>query len=257
MKVVLLAGGYGTRLSEETENKPKPLIDIGQMPIIWHIMKNYAGFGYVDFIVCLGYKGDKIKEFFHQYFLRHSDVTLHLGDNSMEVHETFSEKWNITLVDTGLDTYTGGRVKRVQKYVGDHPFMLTYCDGLSDVNISSLVAFHQKHGRKATMTAVQPPSRFGLIQCDPTGLVRQFREKPMEENTWINGGYFVLEPSVFSFIQGDQTIWERDPLEQLVEEKQLMVFPHKGYWQCMDTLRDKQLLEKEWETGHAAWKNWD
>jgi glucose-1-phosphate cytidylyltransferase len=257
MKVVLLAGGYGTRLSEETENKPKPLIDIGQMPIIWHIMKNYASFGYIDFIVCLGYKGDKIKEFFYQYFLRHSDVTLHLGDNSTEVHETFSEKWNITLVDTGLDTYTGGRLKRVQKYVGDDSFMLTYCDGLSDVDIPSLVAFHQKHGKKATMTAVQPPSRFGLIQCDPTGLVQKFREKPMEENTWINGGYFVLKPSVFSYIQGDQTIWERDPLEKLVEEKQLMVFPHNGYWQCMDTLRDKQLLEQEWATGHAAWKNWD
>jgi glucose-1-phosphate cytidylyltransferase len=256
MKVVLLAGGYGTRLSEETENKPKPLIEIGGMPIIWHIMKNYAGYGHIDFVVCLGYKGNKIKEFFQQYFLHHSNVTFHLGSGSMDVHETFAESWNITLVDTGLDTYTGGRIKRIQNYIGNETFMLTYCDGLADVNIQQLIAFHKKHGKKATMTSVQKPSRFGLLQSDPSGLVQTFQEKPMEESAWINGGYFVLEPSVFETIQGDKTIWERDPLETLVQEKQLMVFPHKGYWQCMDTLRDKQLLEQEWETGHAAWKNW-
>ncbi|MDD4614160.1 MAG: glucose-1-phosphate cytidylyltransferase [Caldisericia bacterium] len=256
MKVVLLAGGYGTRLSEETENKLKPLIEIGGMPIIWHIMKNYAGFGHIDFVVCLGYKGNKIKEFFHQYFLHHSNVTFHLGNGSMDVHETFAESWNITLVDTGLDTYTGGRIKRIQSYIGNETFMLTYCDGLADVNIQQLVAFHKQHGKKATMTSVQKPSRFGLLQSDPSGLVQTFQEKPVEESAWINGGYFVLEPSVFETIQGDKTIWERDPLEKLVHEHQLMVFPHKGYWQCMDTLRDKQLLEQEWETGHAAWKNW-
>ncbi len=174
----------------------------------------------------------------------------------MDVHETCAESWNITLVDTGLDTYTGGRIKRIQHYIGNETFMLTYCDGLADVNIQQLVAFHKQHGKKATMTSVQQPSRFGLLQSEPSGLVQTFQEKPMEESAWINGGYFVLEPSVFETIPGDQTIWERDPLEKLVQEKQLMVFPHKGYWQCMDTLRDKQLLEQEWETGHAAWKNW-
>jgi glucose-1-phosphate cytidylyltransferase len=256
MKVILLAGGYGTRLSEETENKPKPLIEIGGKPIIWHIMKGYSNYGFNDFVVCLGYKGTKIKEYFSNFFLHQSNVSFDLSNGNMEILDSSSEPWKVTLIDTGLNTYTGGRVKRIQKYIPEETFMLTYCDGVADVNIEELLKFHKSHGKKATLTSVQPDNRFGVIDIETSGLVKTFREKPPGENAWINGGYFVLEPSVFPYIKDDSTIWEREPLEKLVAEKELMVFRHKGYWQCMDTLRDKNLLETEWATGHAKWKTW-
>ncbi|MCK5849015.1 MAG: glucose-1-phosphate cytidylyltransferase [Caldisericia bacterium] len=256
MKVVLLAGGYGTRLSEKTENKPKPLIEIGGKPIIWHIMKGYSKHGFNDFVVCLGYKGNKIKEYFSNFFLQQSNISFDLSSGKMQVLDSSSEPWKVTLIDTGIDTYTGGRVKRIQKYIPKETFMLTYCDGVADVNIEKLLKFHKTHGKKATLTAVQPDNRFGVIDMDSSGLVKTFREKPPGENAWINGGYFVLEPSIFPYINGDSTIWEREPLESLVAEKELMVFKHNGYWQCMDTLRDKNLLESEWATGHAHWKTW-
>ncbi|MBO9541908.1 glucose-1-phosphate cytidylyltransferase [bacterium] len=257
MKVVILAGGLGTRLSEETDVKPKPMVTIGGKPIIWHIMKLYSSFGFNDFVICLGYKGYVIKEYFANYFLHMSDVTLDLVNNRMEIHQNSAEPWRVTLVDTGIDTMTGGRVKRIQPYIGDEPFMLTYGDGVANVDLHALVAFHQAQGKHCTITAVQPPGRFGALDLDPTGCVQSFQEKPAGDGSWINGGFFVMQPEVFDYIEDDTTILERAPLEGLTQAGQLAAFRHHGFWQPMDTLRDKQHLESLWNEGGAPWKRWD
>lgn len=257
MQVVILAGGYGTRISEESHLKPKPMIEIGGRPILWHIMKIYSHYGFNDFIVCLGYKGQVIKEFFANYYLHTSDVTFDFRDaNRLTVHSNAAEPWRVTLVDTGLDTMTGGRVRRVRPYVGDAPFMLTYGDGVSDVPIDRLVAFHRSHGKMATVTAIQPAGRFGALDLEDEGLIRGFREKPKGDGSWINGGFFVFEPAFFETLSGDGTVLERDPLEQVAREGQLMAFRHEGFWQPMDTLRDKMRLEELWQRGGAPWKVW-
>ena len=258
-KVVILAGGFGTRLSEETDLKPKPMIDIGGMPIIWHIMKIYSSYGFNDFIICLGYKGYLIKEYFANYFLHTSDVTFDFTQNEpiRQVHKANSEPWKITLVDTGENSMTGGRIKKIQNYVGDNTFMLTYGDGLSDVDISQLFKFHKKHNRKATVTAVMPPGRFGALQISSEHGVSQFMEKPTGDGNFINGGFFVLEPDVFDLIQGPTDVWEEGPLKTLAKDNQLSAFVHEGFWQPMDTLREKNLLESLWIKGNAPWKVWD
>jgi len=256
MKVVLLAGGLGTRISEETVLKPKPMVEIGDMPILWHIMKIYSSYGFNDFVICLGYKGYVIKEYFANYFLHKSDVTIKLGTNAIEVHDTQAESWNITLVDTGVDTMTGGRIKRIQKHIGNEPFLLTYGDGLGDINIAELVNFHQQSGKYCTVTSVQPSGRFGALNLGEKNQVISFMEKPRGDGAWINGGFFVCEPQVFDYINNDQTIWEQGPLEQMAAENQMMAFKHEGFWQPMDTLRDKHELEKEWHSGKAKWKTW-
>lgn len=256
MKVVILAGGLGTRLSEETELKPKPMVEIGGKPIIWHIMKIYSHYGFNDFVVCLGYKGYVIKEWFSNYFLHMSDVTIDLQNNNMEVHENYAEPWKITMIDTGMDTMTGGRVKRIQKYVGNETFMFTYGDGVGDVDIKKLLEFHKQSGKKATLTAVQPFGRFGSLALDGSDSVLAFQEKPKGDGAWINGGFFVLEPAVFAYIDGDETIWERDPLEKLSRDGQLSACKHTGFWQPMDTLRDKFHLQELWDSGNAPWKKW-
>lgn len=256
MKAVILAGGLGTRISEETDVKPKPMVEIGGNPIIWHIMKMYSSYGINDFVICLGYKGYIIKEFFSNYFLHQSDVTFDLAENRVEVHNNSSEPWRVTVVDTGLDTMTGGRLKRVRKYLNEETFCFTYGDGVSNVNIEKLVDYHYKQGNKATLTAVEPPGRFGALQIDDKK-VTQFHEKPRGEGSWINGGFFVLEPDVFEYITDDSTIWELEPLERLACEGQLGSFKHTGFWQPMDTLRDKNKLEELWATGKAPWKVWD
>ncbi len=255
MKVVILAGGFGTRISEESHLKPKPMIEIGDKPILWHIMKIYSHFGFNEFIICLGYKGYIIKEYFANYFLHTSDVTFNIKDNKIEVHEKYAEPWTITLIDTGEETMTGGRLKRVQKYVGDDTFCFTYGDGLSDVNIDDLVKFHKKQGTWSTVTAVQPPGRFGALNINDNK-INSFEEKPRGDCNWINGGFFVLEPQVFDLIDDDNTIWERQPLEELAVKGQLSAFQHSGFWQCMDTLRDKQNLENLWDSEKAPWKVW-
>jgi glucose-1-phosphate cytidylyltransferase len=257
MKVVILAGGFGTRLSEETHLKPKPMVEIGGKPILWHIMKIYSAYGFNEFIICLGYKGYVIKEFFANYFLYMADVTIDLGTNSIEVHNAKAEPWKVTLVDTGLYTQTGGRIKRIQSYVGNETFMLTYGDGVADVNIKKLVEFHKSHGKYATVTAVQPPGRFGGLIFNGGDQVLAFKEKPKGDGAWINGGFFVLEPKVFDYIKGDDTPWETEPLETLAKEGQLMAYKHTGFWQCMDTLRDKNYLEKLWNSGKAPWRVWE
>jgi glucose-1-phosphate cytidylyltransferase len=254
-KVVILAGGYGTRLSEETELRPKPMVEIGGKPILWHVMKLYSSYGFNQFVICLGYKGYVIKEFFSNYFLHQSDVTIHLAENKMDIHNSNSEPWVITLVDTGVDTMTGGRVKRIQPYVGNEPFLLTYGDGLCDINITDLFAFHCSHGRLATITAVQPLGRFGALELEGN-LVRQFEEKPRGDGGWINGGFFVLNPGIFDYISDDQTILEKAPLENLAANQQLMAYLHHGFWKPMDTLRDKIELDHLWGSGQAAWKKW-
>lgn len=254
MKVAILAGGLGTRLSEETSVRPKPLVEIGGVPMIWHIMKTYSHYGFNDFVVCLGYKGYMIKEWFANYFLHNSDVSIDLKANKMEILNSKSENWRVTLIDTGMDTQTGGRVKKIEKYVGG-TFMLTYGDGLSDINISSLVSFHKKHGKSATVTAVQPPGRFGVLNIEDDA-VRAFSEKPAGDGVWINGGFFVLEPDIFDYIKGDSTAWEREPLERLAAENKLMAYKHPGFWKPMDKLRDKQELEEMWASGKAPWKIW-
>ncbi|MEK7298705.1 MAG: glucose-1-phosphate cytidylyltransferase [Candidatus Margulisiibacteriota bacterium] len=254
-KVVILAGGYGTRLSEETELRPKPMVEIGGKPILWHIMKLYSSYGFNQFVICLGYKGYIIKEFFSNYFLHQSDVTIHLAENKMDIHNSNSEPWVITLVDTGVDTMTGGRVKRIQPYVGNEPFLLTYGDGLGDINMTDLLAFHRSHRRLATITAVQPLGRFGALELEGN-LVRQFEEKPHGDGGWINGGFFVLNPGIFDYISDDQTILEKTPLENLAADQQLMAYPHHGFWKPMDTLRDKIELNHLWDSGQAAWKKW-
>ncbi len=257
MKVVLLAGGRGTRISEETGTKPKPMVELGQRPIIWHIMKIYSHYGFDDFIICLGYKGYMIKEFFANYFLHRSDVQIDLGNNSMEVLETKAESWKITLVNTGLDTMTGGRIKRIQKYIGKESFMLTYGDGVANVDIAALCAFHKKHGKLATLTSVQPAGRFGALLLDENQNVKQFAEKPRGDGAWINGGFFVLEPEIFEYIEGDHTTWEQEPLEILARKEQLVTYHHNGFWKPMDTLRDKLELEGMWNLPDPPWKVWD
>lgn len=255
MKVVILAGGYGTRISEESHLRPKPLIEIGERPIICHIMSIYSHYGYNDFVICLGYKGYLIKEYFAHYFLYQSDVTFDFrNENQMIIHNRCAEPWKVTLVDTGKDTMTGGRVKRIQPYIGDEPFMLTYGDGLSDINIQELVAFHRAHGKWATVTATQPAGRFGALELTKENGVAGFQEKPKGDGGWVNAGFFVMEPQVFDYIEGDHIVWEKEPLERLTKEGQLMAYKHTGFWQPMDTLRDKNLLEEMWKSGAAAWK---
>jgi glucose-1-phosphate cytidylyltransferase len=256
MKVVILAGGLGTRLSEETVLKPKPMVEIGDMPILWHIMKIYSSYGYNDFIVCLGYKGYVIKEYFANYFLHKSDVTVRLKENQLEVHDSYAEPWNITLVDTGLNTMTGGRIKRVKKHIGNQPFMLTYGDGVASIDIAALVAHHQQSGKLCTVTAVQPSGRFGALNIGQQDEVISFSEKPKGDGAWINGGFFVCEPAVIDYIQDDATIWEREPLEQLAAVEQMDAYKHEGFWKPMDTLRDKMELESDWQHGTAKWKVW-
>jgi len=257
MKVVLLAGGLGTRLSEETVLKPKPMVEIGGMPMLWHIMKMYSAHGYNDFVVCLGYKGYVVKEYFANYFMHKSDITIDLATNSMQVHDTNAEPWKITLVDTGADSMTGGRVKRIQKHIGDEPFMLTYGDGVSNVDIKKLVEFHQSKGKLCTVTSVQPSGRFGAINMSEDDTVLSFMEKPKGDGAWINGGFFVCEPGVFDYIKGgDATIWERDPMENLAKDSQMAAFKHEGFWKPMDTLRDKIELEQDWVNNKAQWKTW-
>ncbi len=256
MKVVILAGGLGSRLAEETIVRPKPMVEIGGKPILWHIMKIYSQHGFTDFIICLGYKGYLIKEFFANYFLHMSDVTLHLADNRMEVHRNTSESWRVTLVDTGDQTQTGGRIKRILPYVADDPyFALTYGDGVADLDIPAEIAFHLAHGRKATVTAVRPVGRFGAIGIDGERVVA-FEEKPETDGGWINGGFFLLSPSVGALIAGDQTVWEREPMETLAAGDELRAFVHGGFWHPMDTLRDRNFLEEQWAKGAARWKTW-
>jgi len=255
MKAVILAGGLGTRLSEETMIKPKPMVEIGSNPILWHIMKMYSAHGINDFIICLGYKGYIIKEFFANYFLHQSDVTFDLLENKLEIHTNYSEPWKVTLVDTGNTTMTGGRLKRVQRYVGDETFCFTYGDGVSDVNITSLIEYHKNHRSFATLTAVNPPGRFGALNIEGN-LITKFKEKPTGSDNWINGGFFVCEPEVFDYIKDDATIWEKDPLESLAEEGKLTSFKHEGFWHPMDTLRDRMKLEELWLSGEAPWKVW-
>ena len=257
MKVVILAGGMGTRLSEETDVRPKPMAEIGDKPILWHIMKGYSHYGFNDFVLCLGYKGYMIKEYFANYFLHQADVTIDMKKNCMEVHHGKAEPWKVTLVDTGLNTMTGGRIKRVQEYIGKKPFMLTYGDGVADVDLNKLAAFHKKQGMLATMTAIQPLGRFGAVDIADNGAVRSFQEKPHGDGAWINGGFFVLEPEVFNYLKdGDSSVWERAPLENLAAGKKLAAYTHKGFWKCMDTLRDKTELDKLWRSGKAPWKVW-
>jgi glucose-1-phosphate cytidylyltransferase len=258
MKVVILAGGFGTRLSEQTSVRPKPMVEIGDEPILWHIMKIYHSHGFRDFVICCGYKGFVIKEYFANYVLHHSDVTFRTADRNLEIHKSNAEDWSVTLVDTGQNTMTGGRLKRVAKYLDENePFCLTYGDGVSDVDIGKLVAFHREQGKMATMTAVQPPGRFGAFSlgADETQ-VTHFREKPKGDNAWINGGFFVLEHEVLDFIDGDDTVWERGPMEQLSRKGELNAFRHSGFWQPMDTLRDRMYLEELWESGSPPWKTW-
>lgn len=256
MKVVILAGGFGTRISEESHLKPKPMIEVGGRPILWHIMKMYSHYGLNDFVICLGYKGYVIKEYFANYFLHMSDVTFDIANNAMEVHNQSAEPWRVTLVDTGQNTMTGGRLKRVADYVGNNTFCMTYGDGVSDVDIAALLAHHKSAGRKATVTAIQPPGRYGVLSINDRGVVDSFREKPVAEGAWINGGFFVLEPEVLNYIQGDHTYWELDPLQKLTSEGQLASYRHRGFWQAMDTLREKNLLDDMWNKGEAPWKVW-
>ncbi len=257
MKAVILAGGYGTRLSEETDVRPKPMVTIGERPILWHIMKHYSSHGVHDFVICCGYKGHMIKDYFLHYRLYHADLTVDLATDEATFHNGDAAPWTVTMVDTGDGTMTGGRLKRVQHLIGDETFCMTYGDGVSDVDIRSLIEFHQGHQKKATLTAVQQPGRFGTFTLEPgSSAVRKFKEKPVEDTAWINGGFFVLEPAVFDYIEGDDTIWEQGPLRQLTGEGQLAAFRHPGFWQPMDTLNDKHVLEDLWRNGDKPWKVW-
>ncbi|MDC0430008.1 glucose-1-phosphate cytidylyltransferase [Candidatus Thioglobus sp.] len=256
MKVVILAGGFGTRLSEETDIKPKPMVEIGGKPILWHIMKNYSSHGFNEFVILLGYKGYVIKEFFSNYFLHQSDVTFDLANNSMEVHQNESEPWKVTLLDTGLSTLTGGRIKRAKDYIGDDDFLLTYGDGLSDVDIAKTVEFHKSHGKNITMTAVQPAGRYGALDIKADDSISSFKEKPKGDGAWINGGFFVCKSEVLNYIDGDSTTFEQEPLTDLAAEGQLISFKHDGFWECMDTLRDKTNLCQLWDSDQAPWKRW-
>jgi glucose-1-phosphate cytidylyltransferase len=257
VKAVILAGGLGTRLAEETSVRPKPMVEIGGKPILWHIMKLYSAHGIDDFVVCLGYKGYVIKEFFANYFLHTCDVTFDVAKGSMEVHHSTAEPWRVTLVDTGEDTMTGGRIKRVLPYVGDEPFCMTYGDGLADVDIGALVDFHREHGLRATVTGVQPPGRFGALEvADGSDRVKGFMEKPRGDGAWINGGFFVLSPEVGGYIAGDDTVWEQEPMRGLAQDGQLATYRHRGFWLGMDTLRDRGVMEDLWESGRAPWRKW-
>lgn len=255
MKVVILAGGLGTRLAEETGLRPKPMVEIGGKPILWHIMKIYSGHGLNEFVICLGYKGYMIKEYFANYSLHTSDVTFDLAGNSMAVHRKFTEPWRVTLVDTGENTMTGGRLKRVGSHVGDEDFCMTYGDGVGNVDITRLIAFHREQGKLATVTATQAPGRFGALQIEQQGIVA-FQEKPRGDNAWINGGFFVMSPRVLDYIDDDQTTWEREPMERLARERQLAAYEHHDFWQPMDTMRDKTQLDALWQSGSAPWKTW-
>ena len=258
MKVVILAGGYGTRISEESQFKPKPMIEIDGKPILWHIMKEYSYYGFNDFIICAGYKQYVIKEWFANYFLHNSDITFDFtsGNNAMTVHESHMDPWKVTVVDTGLNTMTGGRIKRIQKYVGNETFMMTYGDGVCDVNIADLVNFHKSHGKAATLTAVMLEQQKGVLDIGGDNAVKSFREKNLSDGAPINAGYMVLEPEIFDLLDGDSAVFEREPLEKLASEGQLMSFMHRGFWQCMDNAREKLMLEKLLETGNAPWKKW-
>ncbi|MCW5772527.1 MAG: glucose-1-phosphate cytidylyltransferase [Rhodospirillaceae bacterium] len=256
MKVVILAGGFGTRLGEETALRPKPMIEIGGMPLLLHIMKIYGAQGFNDFVVCLGYLGYVIKEYFANYALHRSDVTYDFTAGTAEYFNRTAEPWRVTLVDTGLDTMTGGRLRRARAAIGEAPFMLTYGDGVADIDVKALVAHHRRHGKAATVTAVQPPGRFGVLELGAGDRVSAFREKPETEMGWINGGFFVLEPSVFDLVEGDATVWEREPLERLAARGDLVAYRHRGFWQPVDTLRDKRTLEALWNAGKAPWKVW-
>lgn len=260
MKVVIFAGGLGTRLSEETEARPKPMVEIGGKPILWHIMKIYEHYGFDEFIICLGYKGVMIKEYFMNYYLHNSDVTIELSKNKIDVHYSNTESFKVTLIDTGLETKTAGRLKRVQKYIGNEDFMLTYGDGVANIDLKSLVDFHHSHKKLVTITAVQPEAKFGGMELNESNTVINFKEKPKGDGKWINGGFFVLRPQVFDYLQDvniDKIMWEENPLENLSKDGQLMAYKHYGFWKCMDTLRDKIELEELWKTGRAKWKIWE
>lgn len=252
MKVVILAGGLGTRISEETELRPKPMIEIGERPMLWHVMKIYSAVGIDDFVICLGYRGYMVKEYFANYSLHMSDVTIDISAGRTEVHGSFAEPWRVTLVDTGAETMTGGRIKRVAPFLGDEPFCLTYGDGVADIDIRALVDFHDSHGRLVTVTAVQPPGRFGAMRVEGDEVVG-FQEKPEGDHAWINGGFFVVSPGALAYLDGDESIWERAPLERLSAEGQLRAYRHRGFWHAMDTLRDKKYLQALWESGEAPW----
>jgi glucose-1-phosphate cytidylyltransferase len=257
MKVVLLAGGFGTRLSEETDVRPKPMLEIGGKPILWHIMKTYSEYGFNEFVILLGYKGYFIKEYFSNYFLHQSDVTIDLMNNKIEVHNNSSEPWKVTLLDTGLHSMTGGRIKRAQEFIGDEPFMLTYGDGVANIDIKKLVGFHKTHGKSMTMTSAQPDGRFGALDIDKDNQVKEFKEKPKGDGSWINAGYFVCEPKVFDYItQGDSTVFEQAPLQDLAKDGEVYTYKHDDFWMPMDTLRDKHKLEELWMDGQAPWKVW-
>lgn len=257
MKAVILAGGFGTRLSEETQSRPKPMVEIGGQPILWHIMKSYSHHGINEFVICAGYKSYMIKEYFSNYLLHRSDITWDYRTNSVEVHQNYAEPWRVTVVDTGLDSMTGGRLRRVRKYVENDTFLLTYGDGVGDIDIQESIRFHREHGKLATVTATQPSGRFGRLSIESDDHVSAFQEKPTGDGGWINGGFFVLEPETLDYIDGDQTVWERGPLEQLAVESQLIAYKHHGFWMPMDTLRDKQTLESLWQTHDCPWRVWD
>ena len=258
MKVVIFAGGLGTRISEETDARPKPMVEIGGKPMIWHIMKIYSHFGFNDFIICLGYKGYVIKEYFMNYFLHNSDITVELKNNKVQIHDTSSEAFTVTLVETGVDTKTAGRLKQVEKYIGDEDFMLTYGDGVCDVNLKELLKFHKSHNKIATVTSIQLDSRFGGMEVNDNGHVKAFKEKAHDDCKWINGGFFVLKPEVFKYLDGDMSdmMWEDRPLERLTTDNELVAYRHKGFWKCMDALRDKIEFEELWKNNEAKWKVW-
>jgi glucose-1-phosphate cytidylyltransferase len=257
MKVGILAGGFGSRLAEETETKPKPMVEIGGQPILWHIMKQYLHYGFDEFVIALGYKGDHIKRYFLEYSALHGDLSVNGADGTVAWREgSGRENWRVDLIETGLKTGTGGRIKRLAPYMGGETFMMTWGDGVSDVDLEKLLAFHKAHGRLATVTAVRPTARYGKLEMED-GKVIRFSEKPQLEEGWINGAFFVLEPEVFEYIHGDETMWEREPMERLAEDGQLMAYQHDSFWQCMDTLREKNLLERMWESGQAPWKCWE
>lgn len=256
MKVLILAGGFGSRLSEETTLKPKPMVEIGGKPILWHIMKIYSSYGFNDFVILCGYKGYMIKSYFANYYRHMADMTIDMGNNSIEYHKNNAEPWKVTLIDTGLDTMTGGRIKKVKEYIDNEPFMLTYGDGVADINILELIDFHKKHGKYITMTSVQPEGRFGSLNINEDNRVVSFKEKPKGDGSWINGGFFVCQPEVFDYIVGDNTTFERDPLEKLAKENQLYTYKHHGFWKPMDTLRDKNQLEEMIDKKTAPWIRW-
>ena len=255
MKVVILAGGFGTRISEETDVKPKPMIEIGGMPLLWHIMKSYSSYGINEFVICCGYKGYVVKEYFANYFLHMSDVTFDMKNNKMEVNQKFAESWKVTLVDTGLNTMTGGRLKKIQKYLDNETFCFTYGDGLADIDLKKLINFHKKNNSFATLTAVQPPGKYGALNLKKNK-VTKFEEKPAGDGSWINGGFFVLEPEIFNYLKNDSTVWEKEPLEKMAKQNKVTAYKHSGFWQALDTLRDKNHLQSLWDSNKAPWKIW-